>query len=29
VNRYGESGELQDAGAWMTDLEGKWRRCSD
>jgi hypothetical protein len=29
VNRYGESGELQDAGVWMTDLEGKWRRCSD
>ena len=29
VNRYGESGDLQDAGAWTTDLEGKWRRCSD
>jgi hypothetical protein len=29
VNRYGESGELQDSGVWMTDLEGKWRQCSD
>jgi hypothetical protein len=29
VNRYGESGELQDTGVWMTDLEGKWRRCAD
>jgi hypothetical protein len=29
VNRYGESGELQDTGVWMTDLEGKWRRCTD
>jgi len=29
VSRYGESGDLQDAGAWTTDLEGKWRRCSD
>jgi len=29
VNRYGESGELQDAGSWMSDPEGKWRRCAD
>ena len=29
VNRYGESGELQDAGSWMSDAEGKWRRCAD
>jgi hypothetical protein len=29
VNRYNESGELQDAGSWMTDQEGKWRRCAD
>ena len=29
VNRYAESGELQDAGSWMTDPDGKWRRCAD
>jgi len=29
VNRYGESGELQDAGAWTSDPEGVWRRCAD
>ncbi|MGH8131739.1 MAG: hypothetical protein ACRETP_00680 [Steroidobacteraceae bacterium] len=29
VNRYGDSGELTDAGSWMTDPEGKWRRCAD
>jgi len=29
VNRYTESGELQDAGSWMSDPEGKWRRCAD
>ena len=29
VNRYGESGELKDAGSWMTDPDGKWRRCAD
>src|SRR6266404_8657811 len=25
VSRYAESGELKDAGSWMTDLDGKWR----
>lgn len=29
VNRYSESAELQDAGSWMSDQEGKWRRCAD
>jgi hypothetical protein len=29
VNRYGESGELKDAGTWTMDPEGKWRRCTD
>jgi hypothetical protein len=29
VNRYSERGELQDAGAWMSDHEGKWRPCAD
>jgi hypothetical protein len=29
VNRYSESGELQDAGSWMSDQEGKWRPCAD
>jgi hypothetical protein len=29
VNRYRENGELQDAGPWMSDSEGKWRRCAD
>ena len=29
VNRYDESGELQDAGSWMSDPEGKWRRSAD
>jgi hypothetical protein len=29
VNRYEESGELKDAGSWMTDHDGTWRRCAD
>jgi hypothetical protein len=29
VNRYAESGELQDAGAWMRNPEGRWERCGD
>ena len=29
VNRYNEDGELQEAGSWMPDREGKWRRCAD
>jgi hypothetical protein len=29
VNRYGESGELQDAGSWTCDPDGKWQRCAD
>ena len=29
VNRYAESGELQDAGTWMMNPEGKWQRCSE
>ena len=29
VNRYNESGELQDDGSWTSDPEGKWQRCAD
>jgi hypothetical protein len=29
VNRYAESGELQDAGTWMRNPEGRWERCSE
>jgi hypothetical protein len=29
VDRYGEDGELQDAGAWAADVEGRWQRCGD
>ena len=29
VNRYAENGELQDAGIWMTNPEGRWERCTD
>jgi hypothetical protein len=28
VDRYDEAGELQDSGAWVTDENGKWSRCS-
>jgi hypothetical protein len=27
VEHYDESGELKESGAWMSDQEGKWRRC--
>ena len=27
VKVYGESGNLVAAGAWMSDIEGKWQRC--
>lgn len=29
VKRYGEDGELQEAGLWTLDPDGTWRRCSD
>jgi hypothetical protein len=29
VSRYGEGGVLQDSGAWMRGLEGRWQRCAD
>ena len=29
VNRYSEDGELMDAGAWLLDPDGLWRRCSE
>jgi hypothetical protein len=29
VNRYGESGELQDSGSWVSDPQGTWRQCAD
>ena len=27
VDQYDEAGELKDAGTWVSDQEGKWRRC--
>jgi hypothetical protein len=27
VNLYDEAGELKDAGTWMSDPHGEWRRC--
>ena len=29
VNLYDEAGELKEAGTWVTDYAGKWRRCSE
>jgi hypothetical protein len=29
VDRYGEGGELQDAGSWAADAQGRWQRCAD
>jgi hypothetical protein len=29
VNSYAEGGELTDAGFWVSDHEGGWRRCAD
>jgi len=29
VNRYAEDGALEESGAFMTDSQGKWIRCSD
>jgi len=29
VDRYDESGELQDTGPWAADAQGKWQRCGD
>jgi hypothetical protein len=29
VNRYDEKGELNDAGSWISDPHGKWRRLAD
>jgi len=29
ITLYGEGGELQQAGTWMTNSEGAWRRCPD
>ena len=29
VNRYDEKGELNDAGSWVSDPHGKWRRLAD
>jgi hypothetical protein len=27
VDQYDEAGELKDSGTWVSDQEGKWRRC--
>jgi len=29
VHVYGEDGELQKAGSWKPDQDGKWQRCAD
>jgi hypothetical protein len=29
VNSYAESGELTDAGFWVSEREGGWRLCAD
>ena len=29
VNRYSEDGELMEAGAWLLDPGGFWRRCAE
>jgi hypothetical protein len=29
VNAYGEGGELTESGSWVTDRQGRWRRCAD
>ena len=29
VNRYNDHGELMDAGPWVVDPEGIWRRCAE
>lgn len=27
VDQYDEAGELKDSGTWVSDQDGKWRRC--
>jgi hypothetical protein len=29
INRYGEDGELKDAGAWLVGPDGFWQRCAE
>lgn len=29
VSIYREDGQLKESGLWMTDPDGKWRRCAD
>jgi hypothetical protein len=29
VERFDETGELKETGAWEVDEEGRWRRCVD
>jgi hypothetical protein len=29
VNRFDEKGDLNEAGSWISDPHGKWRRLSD
>jgi hypothetical protein len=29
VNRYNDHGELMEAGPWVVDPEGFWRRCAE
>jgi hypothetical protein len=27
IDQYDEAGELKDSGTWVSDQDGKWRRC--
>ncbi len=29
VNSYAEDGVLIESGSWLSDRDGKWRRCAD
>jgi hypothetical protein len=29
INRYGEDGELEEAGVWLVGPNGLWQRCPD
>lgn len=29
INRYGEDGELKEAGIWLVGPDGSWQRCTD
>ena len=29
INRYGEDGELKEAGVWLVGPDGLWQRCTE